>query len=142
MTREQRGVRIDQGQTVTVVGALLEIGGKILIARRKKGMPMEGLWEFPGGKLERGETHEACLKRELKEELNIEAEIGELIGSGRHGYKHGSIIELLVYRAFYVSGEFRLIDHDELRWVSPSDLGSYDFPEADRPVIEKIMENP
>jgi 8-oxo-dGTP diphosphatase len=124
---------------ITVIGALIERDGKILIARRKKGMQMERLWEFPGGKLEPGETPEECLRRELREELGVEADVGEFVGSGYHAARHGPAIELHVYRAYTVSGDFSLVDHDEIRWVERADLVNYEFPEADTPVIAKLL---
>ena len=71
-----------------VSGACLEKDGKILIARRKTGDNLAGKWEFPGGKLEPGETPEACLKRELKEEFGVETRIGEFICASKFEYKH------------------------------------------------------
>lgn len=131
---------MDDDSVTTVIAAVIERDGKILIARRKKGMFMEQKWEFPGGKLEPGETAEACLKRELREELGIEAAIGEFIGSGTHPFSCCSTIHLLAYRATYVSGDMQLTDHDEIRWVLPSELGQYDFPQADRPILKRLME--
>jgi 8-oxo-dGTP diphosphatase len=126
--------------TIIVVAAVIENDGKILIARRKKGMYYEHKWEFPGGKVEAGETREACLRRELKEELGIDAAIGEFVGEGRHAFGCCGAIELKAYRASWLSGDFHLVDHDEIRWVLPSELADYDFPEADKPILRKLME--
>ena len=122
---------------VIVTAAVIEKDGRILIARRKKGWRHAGKWEFPGGKIEPGETPEECLQRELREELAIEAEIGEFICSSTYAYSHATI-QLLVYHASHVSGEFTLHDHQEMRWVLPEELLQYDFPEADKPIIEKL----
>jgi mutator protein MutT len=119
-----------------VAAAVIEEKGAILIGRRKGGR-FAGLWEFPGGKVEPGETPEECLKRELREELDVEAEIGGLFLSVRHVYSHAPV-ELLVYRARIVAGEPSLHDHDELRWVRPEDLSSYEFPAADLPVVLRL----
>ncbi len=125
---------------IKVTAAVIEKDGKILIAKRKKSDRMGGKWEFPGGKLGLGETPEACLKRELKEELNIEAEIGEFICSAKFSYMLVPL-ELLVYKARYVSGEFKALDHDELQWVAPSELEKYDFVKADVTVVRKLLKD-
>ena len=122
---------------VIVTAAVIEKEGRILIARRKKGWRHAGKWEFPGGKIEPGETPEECLRRELREELAIEAEIGEFVCSSTYAYSHATI-QLLVYRASHVSGEFTLHDHQEMRWVLPDELLQYEFPEADKPVVDRL----
>lgn len=121
-----------------VTAAFLEKDGKILIAQRKAGDKLAGKWEFPGGKLEPGETPEQCLKRELMEEFGVETRIGEFICSSSFEYKHLPI-ELLVYRAYHVEGEFQLRDHDQLAWVSLGELKAYDFSSADIPVVEHLL---
>jgi mutator protein MutT len=93
-----------------------------------------GLWEFPGGKIEDGEDPRACLARELHEEFGITAEIGEFLVSNVHHYPHIAI-ELLSYRATHVAGAFELRDHDEIRWVSPEEMGEYAFAPADLPTV-------
>ena len=120
-----------------VTAALIEKDGKILIARRKKGWRFAGKWEFPGGKIEPHETPEECLRRELLEELGIETRIGDLFCESTYAYSHATV-RLLVYHAFHVSGEYTLYDHEEMRWVMPEELAEYEFPEADKPVIEKL----
>ena len=123
-----------------VTAAVIEKDGKVLIAKRRAGDRHGGRWEFPGGKIDSGETPEACLRRELKEELGIEADIGEFICKSSFTYMLVPL-ELLVYKARYVSGEFRAIDHDELKWVEPRDLAGYDFAKADRDVVRKLMKD-
>lgn len=122
-----------------VTAAIIEKDGKILIARRKRGDHLENKWEFPGGKIEPNETPEACLKRELHEEFGISAEVGEFIGSSRFTYRHASI-ELLAYLAYCPSDEFTVKAHEEIRWVPPEELDRYDFSEADRPIVRKLLE--
>ncbi len=120
-----------------VTAAILEKEGKILIARRKKGLHLAGKWEFPGGKIEDGETPEECLKRELREEFEIDTEIGEYICESVHDYgKHH--IKLLVYRANHVSGEFHLNSHEEMQWVSLSEMKRFEFAEADKPIAKHL----
>jgi 8-oxo-dGTP diphosphatase len=125
---------------IKVTAAVIEKDGKILIARRKKSDRMGGKWEFPGGKLGPGETPEECLKRELKEELDIEAEIGEFICSTKFSYMLVPL-ELMVYRARHISGELKALDHDELVWAEPGDLEKYDFVKADVTVVKKLMKD-
>ncbi|MBU0605260.1 MAG: 8-oxo-dGTP diphosphatase MutT [Candidatus Omnitrophica bacterium] len=121
-----------------VTAAVIEKDGKILIAKRRIGDRHGGRWEFPGGKIDAGETPEECLKRELKEELGIEAEIGELICSSTFKYMFVPL-ELLVYKVRHISGKFRALDHDELKWVEPSELAKYNFVKADVKVVKKLM---
>ncbi|OGR81625.1 MAG: NUDIX hydrolase [Elusimicrobia bacterium GWC2_64_44] len=121
-----------------VTAAVIEKEGKVLLAQRRQGGALGGKWEFPGGKLEPGETPEECLKRELREELGIEARIGEFVCSSKFEYKHLPI-ELLVYRAEHLSGEFRLNDHDQLAWVALAGLAAYDLSAADIPVVEVLL---
>lgn len=120
-----------------VTAAVIEKDGKILIARRKRGDSQAGKWEFPGGKLEPGETHEACLRRELREELGIETEVGAFFCSSRFAYPHMDV-ELLVYKTSYVSGELVLHDHDRVEWIAPEALSEADFCEADKPVVRRL----
>lgn len=115
--------------------------GKILIAQRKRGDALGGQWEFPGGKLEAGETPEACLRRELTEEFGVDTKIGAFICSSKFEYKHLPI-ELLAYRAEHLSGEFKLNDHERIEWVVPADLPKYDFCSADLPVVEILRSAP
>lgn len=126
------------GHKRQVIAAILEKDGKMLIAKRKKGSTLGGKWEFPGGKLEPGETPQDCLKRELKEEFDIETEIGDFFWSGK--FKYNFIpIELLVYKARYISGELKLSEHDDMKWVSRGELNGYDFLDADKPVVRKLL---
>jgi 8-oxo-dGTP diphosphatase len=122
-----------------VVAAVLRHDGRILIGRRKKGHRFEGLWEFPGGKIEPRETPGEALERELKEELSIVVRAGGHLCSSQHDYG-GWGVELLAYEAEYVSGEIVLTDHQEVRWVAPPELKGYTFPEADRPIVRMLEE--
>lgn len=123
-----------------VTAAVIEKNGKILIAKRRKGDRHGLRWEFPGGKIDSGETPEECLKRELREELGIEAEIGDFICRSTFTYMLVPL-ELLVYKARHISGEFQPLDHDELRWVAPAELNAYDFVKADERVVKKLMKD-
>jgi 8-oxo-dGTP diphosphatase len=121
-----------------VTAAVIEKDGLILLAQRKAGDTLGGKWEFPGGKLEPGETPQACLRRELMEEFGVDTEIGEFVCSSRFEYKHLPI-ELLVYRARHVAGEFKLNDHDRIEWVAPADLKNFDLSSADIPVVDVLL---
>lgn len=111
--------------------------GRILIARRKQGKVQEGLWEFPGGKIEPGESAQACLRRELREEMNIEIAPYELFGVNEHDY--GTVrIRLIACKATYVGGEIRLTDHDECKWVERKALPDYPWAPADLPFVKRL----
>ena len=121
----------------SVTAAVIEEGGRVLIARRKKGDRCQGRWEFPGGKVEPGESPEGSLKRELHEELGVEVAVGERLCVCP--FRAGEIdMELLVYRTRIVAGEVVCHDHDEVRWVEPGDLERYDLTGPDRRVVESL----
>ena len=124
--------------SIQVTAAIIVRDGKFLIAQRKLNDDIfGGLWEFPGGKVEDGETPEECMSRELKEELDIEVEVGELIISNKHKYPQG-IFELLAYKVKHISGEIILNVHDEIKWVTYDEMSNFEFPPADIPIIEKL----
>ncbi|MBI4424327.1 MAG: (deoxy)nucleoside triphosphate pyrophosphohydrolase [Elusimicrobia bacterium] len=115
---------------IRATAAVLERDGKILLARRRPGGPLSGLWEFPGGKIEPGEAPADCLKRELLEELGLDAEIGATIATTLHRYPGGEV-ELTALEARCASGEPELRDHEEFAWVEPSRLLEYSLAPAD-----------
>jgi len=122
-----------------VTAAVMEKDGRILIAQRRRGDYQQYKWELPGGKLESHETPEECLQRELREEFNIETEIGEFVGSSDYHYHHTSI-RLMAFRAYHISGELNILDHETIQWVLPSELVDFDFSEADKPIIQQLVE--
>ena len=122
---------------IDVTAAIIEKEGKYLIARRRGGN-FDGKWEFPGGKIEEDETPEECLTRELEEELEIKVKVGNLFGESVYNYGHKKI-RLMGYSAKYISGEFVLNAHDRIKWVYPDELKNYDFPEADLPFVDKLI---
>ena len=126
------------GHKRQVAAAVIEKDSKVLIARRREKDTLGGLWEFPGGKVEPGETTEECLKRELKEEFDIETEIGELFSSTTFRYFFIPI-ELLAYKVKYISGDFKVNEHDEIKWVVPEDFKNYDLVNADKPIAKAIL---
>lgn len=121
-----------------VTAAVLEREGQILIARRRAGKHLAGKWEFPGGKIEEGESAEECLRRELREEFSIEAQIGDFLASRVHVYPEKAI-ELLAFQARYCGGEFVLSCHDAICWVTPEQLRDYDFAEADHFILDLLV---
>lgn len=124
---------------VRVTAALLtDAAGRIFVARRGPDRHLEGLWEFPGGKIEPGESPEACLARELTEELGIIASVGRLRASCVHAYDRVTI-ELLAYDATLVSGTITLKDHDAMDWVEPAHLLDIPLAPADIPIARALL---
>jgi 8-oxo-dGTP diphosphatase len=120
-----------------VTAAILVKDNKILIAKRPSNDKLANKWEFPGGKIEDGETPEECLVREIKEEFNIDIEVKTYFGNSIYNYDHGSI-ELLAYLAHTESIELTPTAHDEYIWVSISELTKYDFAPADIPFVTRL----
>ncbi|MBB6637703.1 (deoxy)nucleoside triphosphate pyrophosphohydrolase [Cohnella thailandensis] len=112
--------------------------GRLLIARRKPGKSQAGLWEFPGGKLEPGESPAECLRRELREEMAIDIAPYESFGENVHDYGNVTIC-LIAWRAKWRPGTIRLTDHDEYRWARPSELASFEWAPADIPFVDKLV---
>jgi A/G-specific adenine glycosylase len=112
---------------------------RILIDRRKPEGLLGGLWEFPGGKLEPGETIEDCIKREIREELAIDIEVGERLIVVDHTYTHFRVT-LNVHHCQYRSGEPQAIACDEIRWVTVDELSDYPFPKANIKIIEALRQ--
>jgi mutator protein MutT len=121
--------------TIRVTAAVIEQSGKLFIAKRMQGGPAGGLWELPGGKIEEGETGPVCLARELREELGIEAVIGDFISTSDYDYGDRRI-RLEVYRVNSFTGTPQKRDHSEISWVSVASLHQYRFAPADIPVIQ------
>ena len=131
----------EAGRAITVTAGIIEREGKILVARRRPGKHMGGKWEFPGGKLEPGETPEESLVRELDEELAVRAEVGGFLCSASWE-GDGLSLELLVYRVLTLSGEPVLREHQEIRWVEPRALAALDLADSDRKVVETLFRTP
>lgn len=125
---------------VKVVAAVMEKDGRYFIAKRPMKGRHPGKWEFPGGKMDPGETPEESLRREMMEEFSIETEVGHFIGSHEHQYEqYGlAIIDLLAYRVNHISGEIVLNDHEEAAWVTPEEMLQYDFVGADYFLVEHL----
>jgi 8-oxo-dGTP diphosphatase len=123
---------------IEVAAAIIEDAeGRILIARKREGKPLAGYWEFPGGKIEKGETVAECLVRELQEEMSILIEPYAYFGMNEfdNGKAH---IQLIAYRARYVSGSIELVDHDAYAWVEIEGLSGYSVAPADVKFVEML----
>jgi len=122
-----------------VAAAVIERPGEILLAQRPGGKPYPGYWEFPGGKIEPGESPEAALIRELREELGVTVAAEHLepltFSSADRGTRH---LLLLLYRCTAWQGEARALDAAAIRWVEPEALADFDMPPADRPFVSVL----
>jgi len=119
--------------TIVVTAAIVEDHGRYFVTRRQKGVHLEGLWEFPGGKCEPGESLEACLLRELKEELGVEALVGDEIFTVTHDYPDRRM-ELHFLSCTFLNAPVPLLGQD-MRWVAREELHSLEFPPADEELI-------
>ena len=124
---------------IKVTGALLRLEDKYLICKRDSKGSMPGLWEFPGGKLEVGESLEDCIKRELKEELDIDAKIGKLFTSYIYSYSHITY-HLFFYDILSFEGVIKMNVHKKIIWETVDRFKYYDFLPGDIPLI-KVMLN-
>ena len=122
---------------IRVVCGIIYDGNKIFIARRKPNKSMGGLWEFPGGKIEEGEKYVDSLKRELKEELQMEVDVVEYFGSTQHHYENFSI-DLIAYTCNLRNWNSYLTDHDQYDWVSPSEILNWKLAPADIPLAQRV----
>lgn len=120
-----------------VTAGLIWQNERLLITKRPEGSHLAGLWEFPGGKQEDGETLEQCLKREIMEELGIEVQIGKRLLTVDHEYER-RMISLHLYQCIHLSGEPEPLECDDLKWVHPTDLTKYRFPPPDRRIIRLL----
>jgi A/G-specific adenine glycosylase len=122
---------------VDVAAAVIRRSGRVLLARRPEGKLLGGLWEFPGGKVERGETLTACLRRELREELGVDVRVRDELVAVKHAFSHFRIT-LHVFSCDRLRGRLRPIDAAEVRWVRITRLHSYPMGRADRLAAERI----
>lgn len=120
---------------------IMDEKGRILIGQRPEGKALAGLWEFPGGKQEEGETVEECIVREIREELDVCCVVGDYMMSVSKVYPHGEF-KLMVYLAKIKDVEnLKALVHQDLRWVSAAELKNYEFPPADVDIIAYLQEN-
>ena len=125
---------------IKVVAAVIFRENKILIARRKKGKHLESCWEYPGGKTEKNEEEKKALKRELKEEFNIEASIDKYLTESFYEYENVNI-NLKAYLVRDFLGDFKLSDHDKIEWIKIEEIKKYDFAPADIPINDYLIKN-
>lgn len=124
---------------LTVVAALIQSEGKLLVCQRRRGSKFELLWEFPGGKVEPGETLEYALERELREELGVAARIGPEVHRLQHQYRQsGQPFELVFFAASAARGEMRNPEFERIEWCEMESLPQLTFLEADRDLIAKL----
>ncbi len=124
-------------RNLRVVAALIRQGGQVLLTQRKPGRHLGLSWEFPGGKVEAGETDEEALRRELQEELGVVVTVGTRCFETRHTYGAREM-HLLVYRCRLVSGEPRALDVNAFEWVEEAKIGDREFLPADLPLVHGI----
>jgi 8-oxo-dGTP diphosphatase len=122
--------------TIVVTAAVIDRDGRFLVTRRQQGVHLEGYWEFPGGKCEAGESLDACLARELREELDVEAQVGEEVLVTTHPYADRSV-ELHFFRCD-LKGEPRPLLGQEMRWATREELATLEFPPADGELIQRL----
>ncbi|MEH7399188.1 8-oxo-dGTP diphosphatase MutT [Priestia megaterium] len=120
-----------------VVAAIIKDKDLLLIAKRHSKDLLAGKWEFPGGKLEPGETPEECLVREIREELRVEVEIGSFYDDNVYSFKDQAI-HLLFYWAEIMNGEVTPIVHDDVKWITIKELARFDFAPADIPIVKRL----
>lgn len=126
-------------KTIEVVAAVILKDERVFAAQRNAKGEVGLKWEFPGGKIEPGETPEVALKRELREELSIEAEIGDFFMTVHHTYASFNLI-MHCYLTSIISGKIILKDHVDSRWLNKQELLSVDWAPADLPVVQEIMD--
>lgn len=123
-----------------VTAAIIQDQGRFFVARRGPGEKLAGLWEFPGGKVEPNETLQDCLKREIKEELGVEALIGKVVTESHYKYEHGEIL-LVALQAEIDNKEFKMSVHDQGGWLFPEQILDLDLAPADIPIAKFLMES-
>ena len=122
-----------------VTAAIIFHRDSVLITRRKQGQALEGMWEFPGGKIESGETPQICLEREILEELGVKIRAGDIVAESDYHYAHGSI-RLIALSAEILEGQLSLRVHDKAEWVPLHRILDYELAPADIPIAKQLKE--
>ncbi|PZX48699.1 (deoxy)nucleoside triphosphate pyrophosphohydrolase [Algoriphagus chordae] len=128
-------------EVIFVTCALILLDDKVLCAQRSDRMHLPGLWEFPGGKIEAGESPEACLIREIKEELAITVHVVAALKPNEHAYSEGKLIRLIPFVCAWESGEISLLEHQQVKWLAKEDLKSLEWAPADVPIVDELLVN-
>jgi len=132
--------KVSEGKKqIEVSAALIFRDGKILITQRHTSAHLGGLWEFPGGKCEPGETFEQCLVREIQEELGIEIEVGQLLEEISHAYAEKTV-RLKFFICKFISGIPQPLDCAAFKWIEKAEMAEFEFPAADARLLEKLRE--
>lgn len=126
---------------IEVSAGLVFRNGKLLITQRRTDVHLGGMWEFPGGKREPNETFEQCLVRELREELDIEVLVGDVLESITHDYPDKQVV-LKFFRCRWQKNEPRAIGCAAFKWITAAELGDYEFPAADARLLERLLNFP
>lgn len=122
---------------IKVVAAAIQRDGKYFCAQRPEGKSLGGLWEFPGGKLEAGESPETALIREIKEEFNADIEILNYVNEASYDYEFGTVV-MTTYEAKLLSDELTLLEHQDAKWLEPENLHSLNWAPVDLPAVELL----
>ncbi len=125
-------------KSAEVVAALIWRAGKFLICQRPKNKARALLWEFVGGKVEAGETKEAALIRECREELDITVKVGDVFAEVTHEYPDLTV-HLTLFHAEIAAGEPKLLEHADMKWILPAEIPAYPFCPADEVILQKLM---
>jgi 8-oxo-dGTP diphosphatase len=128
-------------KTIEVAAGLVFEGGRLLITQRRAGDHLGGLWEFPGGKREPGETFEQCLARELQEELGIDVHVRERLESVAHAYPDRTV-HLEFFRCRLTGGQPEARGCSAFKWIGVSELDDHDFPPADQRLLGRLRASP
>ena len=124
---------------IEVTCAIIEYNNKVLVTQRSEKMALPLKWEFPGGKIEKGETAEACLIREILEELHINIKITKQLNTNTHQYSETKTIKLIPFICELIDGEIKLIEHANYLWLTKSELVNLDWAEADVPILNEYL---
>ena len=130
-------------KVIKVVGAAIlnQEQNKILVAKRDSNRILHDMWEFPGGKIESGETPQEAIKREIKEEPNVDIEVGPQVGkSTQFEYEFG-IVHLTVFYSKLLTTDFELVAHSTMKWVTKKELSDLDWPAADEEIVAELKKS-